>query len=74
MSDEDGSQVGLLRGFDEVSYFGITQRHRAIWKCCVVTFISQVAEGIFVKRHNLTNSRDISSDDLEVEGSAHKRE
>ena len=39
-------------GFDKVSYLGVSQRSGAVRQGCKVTFLSDVAEGVFVHRHN----------------------
>ena len=62
----------LLRGFDEVSDFGIANGNTTVRQCCHVTFISDVAEGILVQSHNLINSRYDGAVNLEVKGDCHK--
>ena len=52
MSDKYGAQLCLLRGFEEVSYLGVSQRSGAVRQGCKITFLSDVAEGVFVHRHN----------------------
>ena len=62
----------LLRGFDKVRDLGVANGCTTVRQCCHVTLISDVAEGILVQSHNLINSRNRCTGNLEVKGDCHK--
>ena len=66
MSSEGTAVVAALSVVDEVPDSVVAQDGRTIRQRVHICFISDVAEGVLVHRHNQRNTRDTRVDDLEI--------
>ena len=71
MAIEGTAQLAALSVVDEVPDSVVAQDGRTIRQRVHICFISDVAEGVLVHRHNQRNTRNTRLDDLEIVGSCH---
>ena len=71
MAIECTAELAALSVVDEVPDPVVAQDGRTIRQRVHICFISDVAEGVLVHRHNQRNTRNTRLDDLEIVGSCH---
>jgi len=73
ISDQLAAQMCIARVGDEVTNILIKQCSRAVTEGREVRFFYEIAERVFVLRHNLRYTKDVGFNNLEVVGNAHIR-